>query len=54
MRERRSSTALRIVGILVGITANVITNNAALSLVAEPVDARIRPMGPALMLFAGP
>ena len=53
MRERRPSDAFGIVGVVIGLVANLITAYAALSLLAEPDGARIRPMGEAFMVFFG-
>ena len=51
MRERRPSDAFGIVVVVIGLVANLITAYAALSLLAEPDGARIRPMGEAFMVF---
>jgi hypothetical protein len=53
MGERRPSQAFGIVGLIIGLMANSVTAYAALSLLAEPDGARIRPMGEAVMFFFG-
>jgi hypothetical protein len=53
MGRRRRVITIGLVGVLIGLVANAITASAALSLFDEPVGARIRPMGQALMFFCG-
>ena len=53
MGQRGPSEAFGIVGVVIGLVANSINAYAALSLLAEPDGAQIRPMGEAAMLFFG-
>jgi hypothetical protein len=53
MGRRTRAMTIGILGILIGLGANVLTANAVLSLLAEPVGARIRMvLGPTLVYGA--
>jgi hypothetical protein len=53
MGRRMRAIAIGGIGILIGLTANALVSTAALSLLAEPDGARIRPMGQAAALIQG-
>ena len=51
--RRVRALTIGVAGILIGLMANVLTANAELTLLAEPVGARIRPMVQTAAPFAG-
>src|SRR5262245_39489303 len=53
MGKRRRRPKVAILGILIGLGANLLTANATLSLLTLPVGSRIRPMGEGVTLLIG-
>jgi hypothetical protein len=51
--RRRRALAIGVMGILLGLVANGLTVSAALSLLAEPLGARLRPMAQEVTLMYG-
>jgi hypothetical protein len=51
MGRRRRAVTIGVLGILIGLMANGLVAEVTLSLLAQPVGARIRPMGQAAALF---
>jgi cbb3-type cytochrome oxidase subunit 1 len=51
MGRRMRAQAIGVVGLLIGLIANLLVTAPALSLLSEPVGARVRPMGEAAALF---
>jgi uncharacterized transporter YbjL len=53
MSKEKGSLLIWLPGLLGGLLANAISANSVLSLLDEPIGARIRPMGQAFMMFVG-
>lgn len=53
MGRRVRAITVAVLGLVIGLMANVVAAGAALSLLAEPEGARVRPMAEAAAVFCG-